>query len=45
MDKQRISYQAPEAETLFLQMKNSVLNISLDASRSSYGTAKEETWE
>lgn len=45
INEKKIAYQAPETETILLQARNSVLNNSLDASRSSYGTANEETWE
>lgn len=45
MDREKVFYEAPEMETVSLEMLCHVLDTSLDASRSDYGVANVENWD
>ena len=45
MDREKVFYEAPEMETVSLEMLCHVLDSSLQASRRDYGEANVENWD
>ena len=45
MDREKVFYETPEMEIVSLEMRCSVLDSSLEASRSDYGEANVEKWD
>lgn len=44
MDREKVFYETPEMEIVPLEVLCSVLDSSLEASRSNYGEANVENW-
>ncbi len=45
MDREKVFYEAPEMETVSMEMLCYVLDSSLQASRRDYGEANVENWD
>ena len=42
--KEKLIYDAPEVETIELNVEGRLLDGSIEATRQSYGTAETDTW-